>query len=639
MKEIISILTRRTFGMVLCSLVITLTVVSCINNDTDYSVPGGDPSGAANPFNFATTESVQLNVKYNVPVKGYQVLFEIYFENPFIRNEEGQIVKRSDVEPKLVRMTDGSGEYHSKETIAADYGADIYIYTSYIGVPGLHKTTIDNGVINADINWDTMSDTNPVTRAGGEYQEVPSGYSSILGTWDVKGRPNYLDAEGALDLSPSIYKTINSTLVEGGNCPAEYRQSADFEVSDPDGRDVEVWVRFVGGRSSASSTFGYYCYTKGASFAEIQMAKKQVVFPNTKTGVAIKGGESVKLHYIDKMGVDKGTVFPNGVKIGWFIINDAFRSGVIGSGYGAFCSTTSLNADRRTHTAAFRINDFILLSFEDWTDQDYNDVQFNVYSNPIEAIVSPEVPEVKPETPEDDISVAYRMTYKGILAFEDNWPAKGDYDLNDVVVKYNSVLSFNTKNEVLTTEDTFTALWSGALYKNGFAYQMNTERNNVKCELIEGDAWNGQGLDQNLSEATVNVIADALAATGTNTKTSTYKIKNTFMVPVDHNVFGAAPYNPFIFVHQNMNQGRKEVHLVNHKPTTKVGLDLFHTGNDLSEPDNGIYYIAAGKYPFAIHLIDAETFSTTETEAVDKTYPAYTKWVESNGVQNKDWYK
>ena len=34
-----------------------------------------------------------------------------------------------------------------------------------------------------------------------------------------------------------------------------------------------------------------------------------------------------------------------------------------------------------------------------------------------------------------------RMTYKGILAFEDNWPSKGDYDLNDVIVKYSSILS------------------------------------------------------------------------------------------------------------------------------------------------------------------------------------------------------
>ena len=37
--------------------------------------------------------------------------------------------------------------------------------------------------------------------------------------------------------------------------------------------------------------------------------------------------ESVKLHYIDSNGVDQGTVFPNGVKIGWFLLNDSFYGG------------------------------------------------------------------------------------------------------------------------------------------------------------------------------------------------------------------------------------------------------------------------------------------------------------------------
>lgn len=53
-----------------------------------------------------------------------------------------------------------------------------------------------------------------------------------------------------------------------------------------------------------------------------------MVFPNTKTGVGIKGGECVKLHYIDENGEDQGTTFPKGTKIGWFISNDAFTKRV-----------------------------------------------------------------------------------------------------------------------------------------------------------------------------------------------------------------------------------------------------------------------------------------------------------------------
>lgn len=622
------------FYYLLCSVLVILMVSGCTRDVYD---PNGGGEDKPNSFDFSTTSTIQLNVKYDVP-EGYKVLFNVYFEDPFTTDEGGQTVLRTDITPAITRMTDENGEYHAKEIVAADHGSDVYIYTSYVGVPGLVQTTITDNVINADIEW-KLTDGIPQTRAD---KWDPSTEYGLLGTWQTNGRPNYLDSEGELVLSASVLKTIRNTIQEGGICPQTYRQSADFKVDDLQGRDTEVSVRFIGGNSSAASIFGYYCYKDGASVKEIKAAKKYIVFPNTHTAgyygkpIGLKGGECVKLHYIDENGVDKGTVFPNGVRIGWFLLNNAFvKEGKTDK----ICySTTALNGDGRTHTAAFRINDFVVLSFEDYTDYDYNDVQFNVWSNPIEAI-APDVPSVTPDPgTDDDRSVAYRMTYKGILAFEDNWPNKGDYDLNDVIVKYNSVLAFNTSNQVLSTEDTFTALWSGASFKNGFAYQMNTDRSNVVTEF-ENISDTSQGLDRELAKATVNVFTNALVATENNTKTASYKIKNTLTTPVDHETFGVAPYNPFIMVHENLGNNRCKVHLVNYKPTEKADMSLFHTGKDLSSPNSGVYYVAAENYPFAIQLVDAEDFSTTETESVDITYSDFIKWVKSNGSEYKDWYK
>ncbi len=631
--------TSKMLTTLLCSIMIAFTLASCQQDAYNPDNGKGDES-TPNTFPFETTSSIQLNVKYDVP-EGYKVLFEVYLEDPFVLDQDGQAVKRTDINPVIIRMTDDNGAYNGKEVITADRGDEVYIYTSYIGVPGLFKTTINNNVVNADINYESISKTAPQTRA---YTTAPAGYYT-LGTWDDKGRPNYLDTEGELSLSESILNTINNTLKEGKYCPDKYRQSIDFKVNDPQNRSAEVSVRFIGGTSSAASTFGYYCYKEGASLDDIKAAKKYIVFPNTFTAsntwkkpVALKSGNSVKLHYIDENGVDQGTEFPNGTRIGWFLINNRFMNPKEEK---TFYSTTALNSDKRTHTAAFRINDFVVLSFEDWnTDSDYNDVMFNVWSNPIEAI-APEVPEVPQEKPDEgDQSVAYSMTYNGIVAFEDNWPAKGDYDLNDVIVKYNSVMKFNTKNEVLNTEDTFTALWSGATYKNGFAYQLNTDRSNVTTEFTENPSTStAQGLDKDIAKATVNVFVNALDETGNNTKTSTYKIKNTFKTPVDHEVFGVAPYNPFIFIHSNLEASRNEVHLINHAPTEKVNKELLHTSNDLSDPANGLYYVAAESYPFAIHLIDAENFSTTERISIDQSYPKFTNWAKSGGKEDKDWYK
>ena len=625
---------QGALSLLCCALAIVM-LASCMQEVYDSNKQ--DDGTKPNSFTFATTSTIQLNVKYDISsIKGdYQILFEVYLENPYTTDEDGQLVKRTDIEPVLKRMTDGSGMYSGKETITADHGDEAYIYTSNIGVPGLFKTTINNGTIDADITIENINKSITQTRAY-TLADAPQGYET-LGTWDKIGYPNYLNTEGKLELSASLLKTIKNTLPEGGNCPQKYRQSIDFEINDEKGRSAEVFLRFIGGTSGAANTFGYYCYKSGASEAEIQKAKKYIIFPNTITTpgynkpIALKGGESVKLHYIDENGVDQGTTFPNGVRIGWFILNDAFMNG---SGK-AFYSTTALNSDGRTHTAAFRIGEFIVLSFEDWADQDYNDVQFNVWSNPIEAI-APDVPEVKPGEDDD----AYTVTYKGIVAYEDNWPHQGDYDLNDVIVKYNSVLTYNAKNQVLSTEDNFTLLWSGARYKDGFAYQLNTNRSNVVTEFIENPTpFSGQGLDADLSLATINLFLDARNTTNDNRQTITYKIKNTFNNPVDHNTFGVAPYNPFVIVHDKLESPRTEVHLVNHKPTDKADPSLFHYGKDLSVPNQGIYYIAAENYPFAIHLIDAEEYSTTEMKPIDESFPNFTKWVQSNGTEYKDWYK
>lgn len=558
MKPIYSNLTCKMLALTLCSIMLAFLSIGC-EHDVYNPNNGKDDEKTPNSFDFSTTSSIQVNVKYDVP-EGYKVLFEIYLEDPFTIDKDGQIIKRTDLEPVIRRMTDGNGAYSGKEIINSDHGDEAYIYTSYIGVPTLFKTVIAGDAITADIKWDSTDD-NPQTRAEG--WQAPKGYH-VLGTWSSKGYPHYLDTDNKITIPGDVLTIINTTLKEGGTCPKQYRQAIDFEINDPEGRNAEVSIRIIGGTSGAASAFGYYCYRADASLSEIKKAPKCIVFPNTlmdnyynKKASGLQGGESVKLHYIDPDGVDQGTVFPNGVKIGWFLLNDSFYGG----NNKPFYSTTKLNGDGRTHTAAFRIDDFVVLSFEDWTDQDYNDIQFNVWSNPIEAIINPDIPDIKPDGGNEDKK--YSLEYKGIIAFEDNWPRKGDYDLNDVIVKYQSVLNFNDANQVLSTEDTYELLWSGATFKNGFAYQLNTERSNMSTEILEAPtSFNGQGLDTDLSKATVNVFLSALDVTERNTKTATYKIKNTFKTPLSHETLGIPPYNPFIMVHDELEESRIEVHLV-----------------------------------------------------------------------------
>ena len=37
-------------------------------------------------------------------------------------------------------------------------------------------------------------------------------------------------------------------------------------------------------------------------------------------------------------------------------------------------------------------------------------------------------------------------------------------------------------------------------------------------------------------------------------------------------------------------------------------------------------------------ICDVESFSTTEKEAIDKSYPRFASWAQSGGTTDKDWY-
>ena len=132
MKATISNLTSKMLTYVLCSIMVAFLFAGC-EHDV-YNPNNGKDNQEPNTFNFSTTSTIQLNVKYDIP-QGYQVLFEVYQENPFTIDKDGQTVKRTDLEPIIRRMTDENGVYNGEEVIAADHGTDAYIYTSYIGVP------------------------------------------------------------------------------------------------------------------------------------------------------------------------------------------------------------------------------------------------------------------------------------------------------------------------------------------------------------------------------------------------------------------------------------------------------------------------------------------------------------------------
>ena len=224
-------------------------------------------------------------------------------------------------------------------------------------------------------------------------------------------------------------------------------------------------------------------------------------------------------------------------------------------------------------------------------------------------------------------------TYKGTLAYEDQWPAQKDYDMNDVVMTYQSTLYRNVvSNKIYKIVDEFIPLHSGGTLICGFGYQLhNLTPDRVRSIEVSGpDGWK---IETAQSHPTV-ILFDNMKSVLNQKFTVTIELADVDLSQV------TPPYNPFIFV----NGRSREVHLVNYAPTDKADKSFFNTSDDMSNIDEGIYYITrygeeVDIMPFAINLPILDFSIPTEGVKIYDTYPDFIGWVKSKGTTNKNWYK
>ena len=519
-------------------------------------------------------------------------------------------------------------------------------------MPTLYKTKVVGSDVSAKITFENALDVTAVDSSTRSAQTrsslkfITNVIPNVLGTWNVNtGRPNYLDASKKINVDATLKSYITTYFPEGKNNVGTNLVSDDADILIKE--DANVVVNYFGGDTGAQSVFAYYCYSGNASIDKIRQAAKHacVIFPNVhKSSLGNYSGVAVNLKYIDETGSfpeEEPERIPAGTKIGFLIWNDGWR-GVKANG-NMFYSTKSLNSDKISHTAIFaaknkagdRVN---VITMEDWKngENDYNDVAFVISSNPIAAIEVPDVP-----NPGDRQGTE---KYSGVLGFEDNWPEQGDYDLNDVVMKYQSSVDYNIDNKVLNIIDKFTLAWTGANYKNSFAYEVPFDLSKASQVIINGDeitSYSGNVItlfkDAKAELGVSNVNAEDMI--NQNIQEKTYTVSIQFNNPTLDKSVVVAPYNPFIKVFNSAT----EVHLTDHKPTTGAN-NRFPSGADISRGDvDGTYFICKDGFPFAIHVdarLDASILNLDlkkENQRIDKTYPKFAELAKTRDPQIKWW--
>ena len=242
----------------------------------------------------------------------------------------------------------------------------------------------------------------------------------------------------------------------------------------------------------------------------------------------------------------------------------------------------------------------------------------------------------------------------GTLAYEDLWPSKGDYDFNDLVVKYRFMLIENADNEVVRVVAKFQVKAIGASYHNGFGFKMGLDPSyisevtgyNITDNVV---TLNSKGLESGHNDGSIIIVFDdafdnlgVKTAGFVNTEASQTEIvapeiEITIELedPISASLIGSAPFNPFVFI--NGERGR-ELHLADYEPTDLADLDLFNTIHDDSDVPNDVYYRTYNNLPWAINIMH-EFRQPVEKSPINQGYNHFNSWSVSGGKQYKDWYK
>src|ERR1035437_5446532 len=242
-----------------------------------------------------------------------------------------------------------------------------------------------------------------------------------------------------------------------------------------------------------------------------------------------------------------------------------------------------------------------------------------------------------------DPNLAFNNYYPGVgfgsVAFEDNWPFKADYDMNDMVVDYRFNQITNADNMVVKLTAKLVVRAMGASFHNGFGIEFPVTSSQVSScvvtlkngnpipmgSLVSIDPVNG--LERNQAKAVVILFDDGFkilasnGGTGVNTTpTLPFVVPDTLLMtviftqPISPDVLKSQIFNPFIFT--NMSRG-SEVHLPDYPPTSQANKTLFNTGEDKSDPANGKYYKTATNLPWALNIYEGYQYPNEKVSILD----------------------
>jgi LruC domain-containing protein len=637
------------------------------NTDVDALVGMKAPNG----FDYKTDRQIRLNITSLAP------------DNSPITNTIVKILNAPAEAGGIVfytGLTDNNGQITGNINLPA-YLSEVVVDAAFPGIIHNAVVAISGQAIFCTLGGSEGYSGNVVPerlalgRPMSPTEDGKTNYS-FMGTFDKLGKPNYLDPVN-YNVTKDFLSLCNYSFPEGKDVKTHHPVYLDNSIENTlkVTSQTDVWFNFISENASNLNSIAYFTYPTATPPQSIKnIDSLHIILPNASmkgSGGSLVSGNRVKLGR-----------FAAGTSIGFALIANGWNGTTVGSGENIFYTVDNLNPESQTdlkrHAVLLYDNNSAsyLLGFEDIRrdqskcDNDFNDVLFSVSCttsnalsranvNPIDKPVDSDgdgVSDIYDQFPKD-ASRAYMKYYPsqntdGILAFEDNWPYIGDYDMNDLVVGYRYTIINNSQNNAVSMNADFILKASGCSFHNGFGVEFPFASSYVQSvtgtRVTNSDVvtFSANGCENGQSKAVIIPFDDAFNAMHTNSGYNVYmslpfmtpdtiKMTINFQTPISAATLGNAPFNPFIII--NKTRGR-EAHLPGNTPTQKADLKLLKTGQDNTSAAQNIYYKTAGNLPWALSF--SENFDhPVEGKPINTAYSRFISWAQSGGINNTNWYK
>ena len=637
------------------------TIVSNIN---DLQIPGN--------FNFTTDRICQINLE----LKGNDNL-----PLPFVKVRILDNSLENNGKTIFTGISDQNGVVTGSARIAKNI-SQVSVCCDYIGLPNNIVTNLSGNSISLSLGGKNplkLHNSIPPSKITSliNNRNASTPNKVYIGSWDNEGVPSYLDNQRDI-ISSDMLSRINSSLPEYQSVPLNHSNylASNTNNSALITQQADVWMTFIHEGAGNRNSIGYYAYNKNNPPQTVgDITNIKIVFPNfsyRNSGGGMVSGDKV---YLGSFGPD--TI------IGFVLLSNAFdiTSSSVGNGSNQFYSISGLNPETNPSLQKHNValwdypTQKLIIGFEDLNrnggDNDFNDAIFSVSTYPSTALSTTSTLNTSSAIDTDgdgvnnnfddypnDPNLAFNTYYPssstfGHIAFEDLWPFKGDYDMNDLIVGYKYILVKNASSEVVSIQTSVYVKAAGGSYQNGFGIELPISPSDVSMVIGENLQEGYINLNSNATEAGQNkaVIIPFDNATNLaprpvgyyiNTQqgspvviSDTIKVSVWLTHPIPSSVIGDAPFNPFLIC--NKNRGH-EIHLANNPPTTLADQSLFNTGNDRTNIALGRYYLSDKNIPWALNIPGEYPIVLEKSEIID-AYLKFQPWCQSGGTQYNDWYQ